>query len=872
MKLVAQTARRTNVLYVATDSREAKLAKGAFDKSHPHLTLEFTHDVHEARRHLKEGGGCDALLIGWSVPEADALALIAHVRQQSLPMAVIAAGEQALERYAQAGADECVARGASFLARLPDAIDGAVAKRQAAAAPAAEGTEAPRPLRIAYAGDVQFLKGALGADRSQLQVTPLAQAMADAAGGRTALDAIVLDHGTRSADTAGALADVKRLELELPVVLLVDPPDETASLRSFDGSVEECLVKTPGWTSRLTLRLTTICARYKQVRELEALRARESRLRTLVDRLPACVVRVSPDGAILAMNAVALDLVGAVEPRQVLRKAFQALVGPDDIESCTDFIRRVADGDKRSIELPLTTLTGIGRTVEATAVPMPPEDGRPGSVLMVLRDVTERARLEHMLESPADVEDAAVPAPAPVAEPLIIEHSQAVSLTLTEAGAAPEPVATPEPVTAAVTVPAPTSVPAPAVVATSVDPAQLRQMEATLAQICGEARSSFQALEDGLRQAEAEHDATLARQQDTYARLEAAHRERWQSYDSFVGGAALGIFQIDQDGRVVEANPAFAQALGFESAAAVVAAATSMEGLTEPTSWAHAVSAWCEATASAVVDTRWKRADGTLATLRLTGRRRPQSDASETRIEIVAENVSAQRALEAQVRRGQRWEEVARLTTGLAADLRGVVEDMNEPARGTTLEAAVARAADLSRQLVAFGRRGARAAEPLDVNDVVKGAEALIRRLVDEHIELALDLAPSLELIEGERPVLEEALVNLAVAAGDLLPAGGRVHLATSSLEITAAASGQPAPGDYVVLALTTQGWGAATADAMASAGVATARRAVGRLGGVLTLDAVSDESLTLKVYLPQASVAILTDDSNAPGHEALRA
>ena len=66
MKLVAQTARHYNVLYVATDGREAKLAKGAFDKSHPHLTLEFTTDVHE-QQHVKENGGCDALLIGWSV-------------------------------------------------------------------------------------------------------------------------------------------------------------------------------------------------------------------------------------------------------------------------------------------------------------------------------------------------------------------------------------------------------------------------------------------------------------------------------------------------------------------------------------------------------------------------------------------------------------------------------------------------------------------------------------------------------------------------------------------------------------------------------------------------------------------------------------
>ena len=869
MKLVAQTARRTNVLYVATDGREAKLARGAFDKSHPHLTLEFTTDVHEARRHLKENGGCDALLIGWSVPEADAIALIAHVRQQALPMAVIAAGEQALERYAQAGADECVARGASFLARLPDAIDGAVAKRQAAATPAADAADASRPLRIGYAGDIQFLKGALGVDRSQLQVTPLAQAMTDAAGGRAALDAVVLDHGARDADTAGAIAEVKRLELAVPVVLLVDPPDETTTLRTFDGSVEDCLVKTPGWTARLPLRLAAICARYKQARELDALRAREGRLRTLVDSLPACVVRVSADGAILAMNPVALDLVGAVEPRQVLRKAFQALVGPGDIETCTDFIRRVAEGERRSIELSLTTLTGAGRTVEATAVPMPPEEGRPGSVLMVLRDVSERARLQSLIEQRADEPVQADPAPdvaPPAAEPLIVEHSQAVSLTLSGTTAVAVPVSEPEPQRH-------TEVAAPAIPTPPVDPAQLREMETALAQICGQARSTFQSLEDGLRDAEAQHDATLARQQDAYAQLEAAHRERWQSYESFVGGAALGIFQIDQDGRVVDANPAFAQALGYESPAAVLAAASAMDALTEPAAWTHAVSTWQETVpGSAVVDTRWKRADGSLATLRLTGRRRSQADAGEPRIEIVAENVSAQRALEAQVRRGRRWEEVARLTTGIASDLRGVVEEMSEPARGTTLEAAVARAADLSRQLVALGRRGAGAAEPLDVNGAVRGVEALVRRLVDDHIEMTFDLAPALELIEGERAALEEALVTLAVAAADTLPAGGRVRIATASQEI-AAANGDTAPGDYVVLSLTTQGWGAATEHAGEGAGVASARRAIGRLAGALIVEAVSDESLTFKVYLPQVSVAILTDDSQSgTGQVALRA
>ena len=872
MKLVAQTARRTNVLYVAPEGREARLARGAFDKSHPHLTLEFTNDVNDARRHLKENGGIDALLVGWSVGETDALALIAHVRQQSLPIAVIAAGEDALERYAQAGADECVARGASFLARLPDAIDGAVAKLQAAAARPDDAAQAPRPLRVAYVGDVQFLKGSLGADRTLLHITPLAQAVAEADAGRGGVDVVLLDHSARDADTGAALAEVKRVGWAVPVALLVDPPDETAALRNFDGVVDECLVKTPGWTARLARRLSTVRARVEQARELEALRGKEARLRALVDRLPACVVRLSADGAVLAMNLVALELVGATEPRQILRKPFQALVNPLDIDTCTGFVHRVAGGEQRSIELSLTTLTGTGRVVEATAVPVAPEEGRPGSVLMVLRDVTERKRLETALEQTRRPE---TPSPEPAAAPapssaFIVEHSQAIALTVTDPAVTPAAVAAPpEP---------PVSGPgvAPAAAPPAVDPGQLRDMEAALTRLCGQARVTFQELEDALREAEAQHDAALARQHEIHAQLEAAHRERWQSYEAFVSGAQLGIFQVDAQGAVVEANPAFARALGYDSPSDLLTAGAPF---TDPVAWAGAVESWSAATAPVAFETRWKRKDGALAVLRLTGQLRHQPEPGDARIEIVAENLTALRALEAQVRRARKWEDVARSTTGIAADLRGLVDGMSESARqvlqdtaldattrqqAAALEAAVARAAELSRQLVAFGRRGVRAPEPLDVNAVVRAVEDLMRRLVDDHIELSLDLAPSLELVEGERAVLEEALVNLAVAAGDALPAGGCVRIATASVDVSTSTSAGPPAGEYVALSLITQGWGAATRGPESSAGVTAAQRAIERLSGVLTVEAVSDESLAFCVYLPQASVAILTDDSHS--------
>ncbi len=369
-----------NVLYLAPDGRESKLVSGAFDRSHPQLHLEFTGDGNEVRRRLREPGGVDALLVGWSVAEPDALALIAHVRQQGLPVAIIAAGDQALEKYSKAGADECVTRGTSFLARVPDAVEVAVARRQAAAAKSVEAQpEAPKALRVAYAGDAQFVERALaGPDRSLLQLTPLAQALAEATAGRAAIDVVVLDHGARDTNTSGALADVKRLALDVPVVLLVDPPDETTALRTFEAAIAESVVKTPGWTGRLATRLATACTRHHQLRELESLRQREARLRTLMDGLPASVVRLSSEGAILAMNAVALDFVGAGELRQILRRPFQALLTPDCIDACTEFVHRVAEGEQRSIEFSLTTLTGEGRWVEARAVPVPPEDGRPG--------------------------------------------------------------------------------------------------------------------------------------------------------------------------------------------------------------------------------------------------------------------------------------------------------------------------------------------------------------------------------------------------------------------------------------------------------------------------------------------------------------
>jgi len=96
------------------------------------------------RAHLSSARQHDVLVVGWSVPGEEAFSLIGYAREHGLGMPIVAAAEQSLELYRQAGADECVRKGGSFLSRLPIAIEDAIKKRPAPApAPSAAAAAAP---------------------------------------------------------------------------------------------------------------------------------------------------------------------------------------------------------------------------------------------------------------------------------------------------------------------------------------------------------------------------------------------------------------------------------------------------------------------------------------------------------------------------------------------------------------------------------------------------------------------------------------------------------------------------------------------------------------------------------------------------------
>ena len=166
------------------------------------------------------------------------------------------------------------------------------------------------------------------------------------------------------------------------------------------------------------------------------------------------------------------------------------------------------------------------------------------------------------------------------------------------------------------------------------------------------------------------------------------------------------------------------------------------------------------------------------------------------------EHARTQRVLadtEEQLRLAQKMEAVGRLAGGVAHDFNNLLTvimshtqlalaDLPEidPLRTelSLVEGAARRAADLTRQLLAFSRRQVMRPRVLDVNEVLKGVEPLLRRLLGEDIALALELRQGVRNIKADPSQLEQVVMNLVVNARDAMPMGGKLSIETADVEL----------------------------------------------------------------------------------------
>ena len=186
----------------------------------------------------------------------------------------------------------------------------------------------------------------------------------------------------------------------------------------------------------------------------------------------------------------------------------------------------------------------------------------------------------------------------------------------------------------------------------------------------------------------------------------------------------------------------------------------------------------------------------------------------------------ALRQTDMEQRQSLKMEAIGRLAGGVAHDFNNVLTaifgyadllldgfDPNHPGRGDVLEIkkAAERAANLTRQLLAFSRKQVLQARQVDVNHVVNNMAPLLSRLVGEDIQLKITVDPDLDVVNADPGQLDQVLMNLAANARDAMPEGGQLSIATSNENVSAEQARQheaARPGQYVRLEVTDTGHG----------------------------------------------------------------
>ncbi|MGN6392955.1 MAG: PAS domain S-box protein [Gemmatimonadales bacterium] len=216
------------------------------------------------------------------------------------------------------------------------------------------------------------------------------------------------------------------------------------------------------------------------------------------------------------------------------------------------------------------------------------------------------------------------------------------------------------------------------------------------------------------------------------------------------------------------------------------------------------------------------------ASLTVEGNISCTADGVPVRVRGIYRDVTERKRVDEQLRRAERMQAAGRLAGGVAHEVNNMMTGVigfseflmrslepADPRRAEVAEIikAGARAADVTRQLLAFTRQQFLRPEVLEVNAVVQGHEKMLRRVLGEDHRLALALDPDAGDVRADRGQLEQVLVNLMLNARDAMPARGSVTVATLPVTLddayAAGHDGVQIPrGAYVQLALSDTGVG----------------------------------------------------------------
>ena len=248
--------------------------------------------------------------------------------------------------------------------------------------------------------------------------------------------------------------------------------------------------------------------------------------------------------------------------------------------------------------------------------------------------------------------------------------------------------------------------------------------------------------------------------------------------------------------------------------------------------------------------------------------------------------------VEAQLRQSQKMEAIGSLAGGIAHDFNNLLTAINgyselammgkvathpDYEHLKTIRSAGERAADLTRQLLAFSRKEAVKTEVQSLNAIVADMEGMLRRLIEENVEFKTRLSPEARSVKVDKGQVVQILMNLVVNARDAMPEGGRILVETRPVLLgrpTRDTLLEAAPGAYVALSITDTGTGIRpevraklfepffTTKAVGKGtglGLSVVYGVVKQLGGGIALQSELGQGATFFIYFPEVREQPLT-------------
>ncbi len=272
--------------------------------------------------------------------------------------------------------------------------------------------------------------------------------------------------------------------------------------------------------------------------------------------------------------------------------------------------------------------------------------------------------------------------------------------------------------------------------------------------------------------------------------------------------------------------------------------------------------------------------------------------------QIATEALHSNHELAEQLRRSQKIGALGRLAGGVAHDFNNLLQviggyaetlgadGLDAASRRRLLQRiqrATDRAASLTRQLLAFGRRQVLVPQVVDLNVTVLSLEHMLGRVIGEDVQFVSSLAPDLRRVKVDPGQIEQVLLNLAINARDAMADGGTLEVATANFVLTEAWSHASLPvtvpaGDWVLLSVLDTGTGMepetagqafepffTTKDASSGSGLGLSMvyGIVKQSGGFTWIETAPGAGTSVHVLLPAThddEVPVPRDDVGSPG------